>query len=550
MKAESSVTAITVEVVRSAIVAIAEQMGAIIWRSAHSTVIREMLDFSTAVFDPGGRMIAQASAIPLQLLTLGPPLRKVMRKFPNWAPGDVILTNDPYLADAQHLPDFTMFRPVFSQGRCVAILASMAHQIDCGGRSPGSYGGDATEIYHEGLRIPPVKLKARNRVNRAVEAFLSANSREPEKLLGDVRAQVAALETGESEFHKLLQRHSAETIAACTDQLIAYSERRTRQAIAAVPDGTYTCEQFVDDDGITDQPIPIRVRLIVSGDELTVDFTGTSSQRQGSINATFAMTQATVQYTLMAVLAADIPQNEGGFVPIHIHVPKGSLLDARSPAAVVGRVLPCHRVVDTLLGALAQAVPERVMAGYYGNSNTYSIGGIDPVSGRHWVSFEIAVGGWGGRPGSDGLDAYSAHVHNIQNTPIEMIEASFPLRIERYELLPDSGGRGQWRGGLGLRRDVRLLADQAVVTVLGDRFKFPAPGLFGGESGSLGTWVLLRDGTAVNLPSKATAVPLRKNDVFSARTQGGGGFGDPSRRDRALIERDLREGKIAGPVTP
>ena len=536
MSEDRRIDPITLEVVRNALTGIAEQMGSIIWRSAHSTVVREILDFSTAVFDPAGRMTAQSSAIPLQLLSLGPPLKCVLRQFPRLRPGDVILTNDPYLADAQHLPDFIMFRPVFFEGRCVAIVGDMAHQIDCGGRSPGSYGGDVTEIYQEGIRIPPVKILDRGKLNRAVEDMLAANSRQPEKLLGDVRAQMAALEVGEREYQRLCARYGVETLTACIEELLAYSERRTRDEIAGIPDGRYCCEQFLDDDGISDEPVPLRVALTVKGDEITADFTGTASQRKGSVNATLAMTRGTVQYVLMAVLNPDIPQNEGCFQPVHIIAPEASVINARSPAAVVGRVLPCHRMVDLLLGALAQAIPDRVVAGYYGNSNIYSIGGLEPGTGRHWVSFEIEVGGWGARPNKDGLDGYSAHVHNVQNTPIEMVEASFPLRVECYQFIPDSGGRGRFRGGRGLRRDIRILAEEAVVTALGDRFKFPAHGLFGGEPGKCGAWVLMRDGQETSLPSKITEFPLKKGDVFSVRTQGGGGYGKSGESESTPIE--------------
>lgn len=543
MKPARKVDPVTLEVVRNALIAIAQQMGVIIWKSARSTVIREMLDFSTAIFDSSARMIAQSSAVPLQILTLGPPLKVVLREFPDLKPGDVILMNDPYLADVQHLPDFTMFRPMFFGGERVGFLGNMAHQIDCGGRAPGSYGGDATEIFHEGLRIPPVKIVAGGQLNDAVEALLKANSRQPEKLAGDIHSLLAALEVGEKEFQKLCSLYGLGTLEACSEELIAYSERRTRQEISRIPDGTYCFEQFIDGDGVSDGAIPIRVALTVERDEVTTDFTGTGPQCKGSINATLAMTRATVQYVMMAVLDPDIPQNEGCFRPISIIAPAGSILNARSPAPVVGRVLPCHRMVDTLLGALAQAVPNRVMAGYYGNSNIISISGLNQESGRHWVAFIIDVGGWGARPTADGLDGYSAHMHNIQNVPIEILESDSPVRVERYEFIAASGGRGKFRGGLGLRRDILILADEAEVTALGDRFKFPAHGLFGGEPGQPGAWVVIREGKEIQLPAKITAFPLKKGDLFSIRTQGGGGYGRHEDRDPARIERDIRDGK-------
>ena len=393
------------------------------------------------------------------------------------------------------------------------------------------------------MRIPPVKIIDGGHLNTAVEAMLKANSRQPEKLAGDIHSQLAALEVGEQEFQKLCSLYGVETLDACSKELITYSERRTRQEISRIPDGAYSFEQFIDDDGVSDEAIPIRVALTVKDDEVTADFTGTGPQCKGSINATLAMARATVQYVMMAVLGPDIPQNEGCFRPINISVPEGSIISARSPAPVVGRVLPCHRMVDTLLGTLAQAVPHRVMAGYYGNSNIISVSGLNQDSGRHWVAFIIDVGGWGARPTMDGLDGYSAHMHNIQNVPIEIVESETPVRVERYEFIAGSGGRGKFRGGMGLRRDIRILPDQAEVTTLGDRFKYPAHGLFGREQGRPGAWVLIRDGREMPLPSKITAFPLKKGDVFSIRTQGGGGYGPAEDRDPVLIERDIREGK-------
>jgi len=537
---------IKMEVIRNALSSVSEQMSLTIVKTAYSTIIREILDFSTALFDAKGRIVAPSAQIPFQMNSMSPALEGMFRYYPldEWNPGDVFLMNDPYLG-AGHLPDILTYSPIFYQDQMVAIAGSLAHHIDIGGRSPGSYGGDVTEIFQEGLRIPPIRLYESGKLNKYFMDILKSNIREPKKTEGDVGAQVAALRIGEKGFLELVEKHGIETVASTMNQLLDYSERRMRAKIAALPDGEYECEDYVDDDGIDDTPIKVKVKITIEGDNLTFDFTGSSKQRVGPINATLPTTLSAVYYTVIALLDPDIPQNHGCYRPIKVIAPEGSVTNVLPPAPVVGRVTICHRMVDAIFGAFSQVIPEKVTAGYYGMSNVYSISGFEPKNGKQWVFFDIEVGGWGARYNSDGPDCYSAHLHNLANTPIEMVEVSYPLRIEKYELRQDSGGPGKYRGGMGVRRDLRVLTD-ATVTTQSDRFKFPAKGFDGGKEGSTGRLIVNPDTKEeVFLKSKTTNYNLFEGDLFSVQTQGGGGYGNPRHRERELVEQDLREKKIS-----
>lgn len=539
----------TVEIIRSALDSIAEQMSNTIERTAYSTLIRDILDFSTALFDGRGRIIAQSARIPAHLNTMGPALETVLAThlpIGEWRPGDVVVLNDPYHG-GQHLPDIFVLMPVFHDRRCVAIAGCMGHHIDVGGRAPGSFGGDATDIFQEGLRLPPVKLYEAGRPNRAVFDIIRTNVREPVKTLGDLASQVASLRIGERGILRLVEKYGARTIDDAVEHLIGYSEARMRARIAEIPDGVYTWEDVLDDDGIEDRPIRLRATLTVSGTDVTVDFTGTDPQVRGPINCMVGMTLGTVYYVLVAVLDPDIPKNYGCYKPVRVIAPAGTLVNPRPPAPVVGRMQVGHRMVDVLLGCLAQAVPARVMAPYYGATNHVVVSGEDPQSHGTWVAFEIQPGGWGGRPTADGNDGWSAHMHNVQNVPVEVEEATYPLRIERYELIADSGGRGRFRGGLGIRREIRLLAPEARLTINCDRFKFVAPGMLGGEPGGRALCVV-NPGTPDErqIPSKATNVRLRAGDLVRFDSQGGGGYGPVTERDPGLVAQDVESGKVTG----
>lgn len=539
---------VTLEVVNNALVGVAEQMAATILRTSYSTVIREMLDYSTAVFDLNGRIIAQSCRIPIHLNSMSRSLRTTLDEaipIGEWRPGDIVVTNDPYKG-GQHLPDVQTFLPVFAGDDLVAICGTLGHHLDIGGMRPGSYAGDAVEIFQEGLRIPPIKLFREGRIDERLFAMIEANIRQPAMTIGDLRAQTAALEIGRDGVLELIERYGARTIMDCLEEAIEASEGRLRDRLREIPDGVYESLYFVDDDGVVDEPIRIVTRVAVEDGTIHVDFTGTDPQRRSPINATLSSCESAVYFAVLSIIDPSIPANYGVYRPIRITAPEGTVVNALPPAPVVGRNAITHTIVNSLMRALSEVVPERVTAAYYGMSNVHILAG-DGGNGRDgWIFFDIEVGGWGARQNKDGLDCYSQGIHNLANTPIEMVEATYPLRFKRYEFIPDTGGAGRRRGGLGVRRDIEFLDRSGSLNTQFDKFKVAPFGLFGGGEGATGGMVMNPDGPdPEELRSKTVNRAFRHGDVFSMRTQGGGGFGPPEERDRALVERDLREGKIS-----
>jgi N-methylhydantoinase B len=537
---------IQIEVIRNALVATCEQMSITIWRTSRSTVVREMLDYSTALFDAEGRNIAQATRLPVHLNSMATCLEDILTKyvpFDQWRDGDVVITNDPY-SGGQHLPDILAFRPVYQDGTAVAIVGTLCHHIDVGGRSAGSYDALATEIYQEGLRIPPVKLFDSGVRNDALYKVMLSNSREPGKLGGDLSSQFAALDVGAAEVTRIARRYGVATLKAVTERVLDQSEQAMRAAIAAMPDGAYVFEDFVDDDGLTRDPLKIRVTLTIAGDRAKVDFIGSSKQAAGSINCTLNMTKSAAYFALMSGAGGDFAANSGCYRPIEVVAPLGTVVNCRSPAPVVNRMLTAHRVVNVVMGALAQAVPGRIPAAYYGVSYVYSLG-TEKADGSPDVYLEIEVGGWGAHPEEDGPNAFSAGLHNLSNSPIEMVESLHPVTFLGYGLTPDSGGAGRTRGGLGLHREWRVDAEDGKLATSFERFRIPPYGLHGGEPAACGRLVIRRKGQAQEMPSKLSGVALKKGDVVRLETSGGGGFGDPAERPRDALARDLRDGYVS-----
>jgi len=539
---------ISFSVFQHALVGVAEQMSAIIWRTSYSTVIREMLDYSTAVFDRKGRIVAQAARIPMHLNSMSRSLLTTLdRVYPpeTWKEGDIVLMNDPYWG-GQHLPDIQTFMPVFADDELVAIVGTLGHHLDVGGMRPGSYAGDATEIYQEGLRIPPIKIAEDYELNQRLVELIGANIRQPDKTLGDLRAQTAALEIGEKAVIELVNHFGVTEFCALSDEAIESSERRMRASLREIPEGCYSAEYFVDDDGVVDEPIRIAVRVTVGNGELEVDFTGSDPQRRGPINATMSSTESATYYVVMSVADSTIPPNFGCYKPVRIVAPEGCVVNAQPPAPVVGRNAITHTIANVLYAAFSKALPDKIPAAYYGMSNVHILSGDDDRdSGKGWIFFDIEVGGWGARPTKDGPDCYSQGIHNLANTPIEMVESTYPLRYTRYELLTDTGGAGEFRGGLGVARDIEFLGRGGLLNTQFDKFKVAPFGLQGGGPGACGKLVLKSNGQRSALPSKTVNQVLRPGDVLSMHTQGGGGFGDPRRRDPELVRRDLREGKVS-----
>lgn len=523
------ISPIQLEVLRHALTGVAEEMLAALVRTALSPNIRERRDCSTALFDAEGRMVVQSESIPVHLGAMPFSVAAALTKLQTFEPGDVIAINDPFAGGA-HLPDITLITPIFQGERLRAFAANRAHHADIGGMTPGSIAADATEIYQEGVRIPPIRLWKRGQLDEEAFQLILANVRTPAEREGDLRAQFAANETGRRRFVEIIERHSWKILTQAMHELLAYSQRRMRLELAKIPAGLYSAEDYLDDDGRGHERIPIRAKIHVRPGEMIVDFTGSAPQVEGPLNAVYAVTASAVYYTVRCLTDPTIPPNEGCYRPIRIIAPEGTIVNARSPAAVVGGNLETsQRIVDVLIRALAPACPDRAIAACQGTMNNITWGGIDPRTGVPFTFYETLAGGFGARYAKAGIDAIHSHMTNTLNTPIEVLETFYPVRVERYEIREKSGGLGKHRGGNGLRRDIRVLSN-ATFSLLADRRKIQPYGLAGGAGGAVGQDFLIRDGRQTPLPSKGT-VQLKAGDIVSIRTPGGGGFGAPDSED-------------------
>lgn len=514
--------AIALEVFKNALSGIAEEMNAVLVRTAFSPNIKERRDCSCALFDRDGQLIAQSESIPVHLGAMPFSVAEAIRAFSNnIEPGDVIVLNDPFLGGA-HLPDITFVTPIFAHETVVGFAANRAHHADIGGMRPGSIAADSAEIYQEGLRLPPIKLWRAGELDRDLLAVILSNTRTPREREADLRAQFAANERGRQRVLELLSVGAQHAAPLQTQfvELLDYSERRMRYELQKIPAGTYTAEETLDDGS------QIRVRVTVSDGNVIVDFTGTAPQIERPLNAVFAVTASAVYYTLRALTDPEIPPNAGCYRPIQIVAPEGTLVNARPPAPVVGGNLEVsQRIVDVLLQALAPALPERVPAASQGTMNSVSFGGVNPRTREPFTFYETLAGGQGARPSQHGLHAIHSHMTNTLNTPIEVLETVYPLRVERYEIRAGSGGRGRYRGGDGLRRDIRALT-RVTVSLLADRRRRPPYGLRGGESGACGEDYIIRGDREIPIESQGTYT-LEPGDILSVRTPGGGGYGEP-----------------------
>jgi N-methylhydantoinase B len=535
---------IELEVLRNALTAAAAEMDVTMWRTSRSTIVREMLDYSTAIFDADGNNVAQSARIPQHLNSMGYFLQTILDRFipaDQWKDGDVIISNDPYCG-GQHLPDIAAFRPVFSEGKRVAIVGTLCHHLDVGGMSPGSYAANATEIFQEGLRIPPAKLLDGGIRNDVLWQLIAQNVRQPISVMGDLQSQIASLGVGVRAVEILTARYGAETLVASCSAMLDASEAAMRDAISAIPDGAYEFEDFLDDDGIDPtKPIRIHARITVEGSRLVVDLSGSDRAVPGPINATLGSTSSAVYFAIVAAANRPIVPNAGCYRPIEIVAPEGLIVSAQHPSPVAHRLAPGHVLLNVLFGALAKAIPNRLPAAYYAVSYVCSFQTIE-ADGTRKVLVEIEVGGCGAHPDGDGASAHSFGMHNNASIPIEMIESSMPVTLTEYGLAPGTGGDGRHRGGLGLRRAWRIDSPTATFTAQMDRFRFRPFGLDGGEPGAAGQLELVRDGKAQALHSKVANMPLRKGDVVKLVSSGGGGLGSPSERRTDLRQRDREQG--------
>jgi N-methylhydantoinase B len=535
---------ITLGVVWGALRSICVEVGSSVQRTAYSIQAREGQDFSVAVFDARGRMSAQGPYSPGHMGAMNFAVGNFIGAFPPEAlrPGDTLLLNDPQLGSG-HFPDFLVAQPCFWRERLVGFGVNLVHHTDVGGSRPGSQAVEGIFDWHqEGLRIPPVKIVEEGRENKTALDIIAANSRVPGNLLGDLRSQRASLRVGEQRLVELYERFGSETVDACVEAMIQQTEARVRERIQAMPDGEYRFEDFMDDCGSGTDPLRIAVCVTVSADRIAVDFAGSDPQTESGLNSYFNYTRSYVYAALKCLTDPFGPMNAGALRPIEISAPEGCFLNPRPPAGGGPRAAICTRIFEVILGALVAAVPDAVTAANSHFCNA-TFGAWDPVRKRRFVGYELIHGGTGARATRDGCEAMSSP-YNAANIPIEAVEAATPIIVERFGFIPDSSGRGRHRGGLGIRRDVRILAENVKLTNLSERRRFRPFGVLGGEPGALGRTVINPGAPGEYEIGGKASVDLRYGDVVSFQLAGAGGYGDPAERDPALVEEDRRLGLI------
>jgi len=534
---------ITFAVIKSGLDSIADDMAYTVVRIARSEIVKDVMDFSAALCAGDGQMVAQAKTIAQHLGAIPEAMAAVLQKYEgDLHDGDIVIMNDPYHG-GMHLPDIFMFVPIFYGGKRRAFAVVICHHTDVGGRVPGSNASDSTEIYQEGLRIPPLKLYERGVLNTTLEALIKINVRVPDRVWGDLSAQFAAAQVGKRGLEKLLQRYGADEVDAYMQELLDYAERLTRQEIKTWPRGTYHFLDHIDDDGFSDAPIPIKVAITVNDDgTLFVDYTGSSPQVRGALNSTLSFTHSLTYLSVRCVLARDVPNNVGLFRCIKVKAPEASVLNPVMPAPCAARALTGYRVFDTMLGALAQIVPDKVPAAGEGGNSVICISGLRP-NRQPFIIVDMICGAWGGRPDKDGIEAVTNASQNLSNMPVEVMEAEHPVRIEDYAFVPDSCGAGQYRGGVGIRRSYRVLADEALLQMRTDRVRFQPYGLSGGEPGGRSRNFMEVGNERTALPGKITT-RITSGTLIIHEQAGAGGFGDPMLRDANEVREDLLDGKI------
>ncbi len=545
---KNNIDPITVEVIGNALFSTAEAMGATLVKSAFSPNIKERHDCSSALFDKRGETIAQAEHIPLHLGSLLGVVKKILQLYPpeEIREGDVFVANDPYAGGGTHLPDITVISPFFYKGKLAAFAGNIAHHSDIGGRVAGGIAGDSRSIFEEGIRIPPLRIVEKGQLREDVLKMIVLNCHMPEQRQIDFQGQFATNKVGLCRLTEICERYGLQTFLSSLDELLYYGERKLRAGVKKIPDGEYSFTDYLDDDGVSRERIPITVTIRVRGDDLEIDFSGSGSQVEGAINVVESALFATVFYAVKATIDPTIPPNGGFHRAIKIIAPPGTIVNPREPAAVGARTDTCQRICGAILGAFAKALPEKITAGSNDASTAVVFSGKNHLQeNRRYVYVEALGGGMGARPHKDGLSGVQVHITNTSNLPVEFLETEYPLLVECYELIDGSGGAGRFRGGMGIRRSIRVLGEEVEFSSHGDRQKIPPWGLFGGKEGRCGRFSL-NPGTPDMkiLPSKSSGLKFVKNDLFVAETPGGGGYGDPTERDPQLVLRDYLEGRI------
>jgi N-methylhydantoinase B len=531
--------AIAFELFKNAIASLGDEMALTIYRTSYSGVLKDIMDYSTAFCDAQGRLVAQGLTLPGHLCSIPVALKAMLKHFDgDIHPGDVLIMNDPF-AGGMHLPDIFIFKPVFVGRRCIAYASTICHHTDVGGRVAGSNASDSTEIYQEGLRIPPIKLYDRGKRNATMFDLIEKNVRLPVQVFGDLRAQLAACHIGEAGMLELVERYGVKGVERFMADLLDYSERLTRAALLELPDGEVSFEDWIDDDGIdVGKPIRLFVTLKKRGDHMVADWTGTAPQVRGAINNTYSYTAAATYTAIKSILSVNMPNNDGVFRAIEVIAPPGTVANGVLPAACAARGLTGFRMLDCCFGALALWLPDKVFAAGDGGNTGITIGGYD-AQRKPFIYVDFMSGSWGARPWADGLEGNANMFANMASQSIEVLETEHPIEILRYEFVTDGGGAGKFRGGVPYRRDYRFLETEAVLQVRSDRRTHRPYGLHGGQPGKPSQNVMDPDGANRQLDPKLT-MTIRRGDVFRHCLPGSGGWGDPLERDPEKVLADVR----------
>jgi N-methylhydantoinase B len=556
MSAPATIDPVTLTVIDNFLTSTCRDMGVTMMKTSYSPIFNESLDFSCVIFDPQGQMLAQAEFCPSQIGTIKFTVTWTLDELglDAFEPGDVVIHNDPYRGSG-HVPEHMVLKPVFFEGELFGFVANVAHMSEPGAKTPGGLSGDATEVFQEGLLLPPVKIRKRGVDDNDIWKIILANHRTPKVTYGDFRAMMASLDLAEERLHELLATYGADVVRRACQELIAISERRMRAEIAAIPNGVYTFEDVIEDDGISDTSYPMRLQLTVTDDEVIADFTGSAPQAVGPVNAIYAVTASAVYNAILHLTDPTIPRNEGCYRPITVIAPPGTIVNCEFPAPVAGgNTETSPRITDMVFGALQHAIPDRIVAACGGTSSPFLFGGTDPRTGDLYAHFHFEGVGWGGRQGLDGNNMVVTINGNCRNTPVEVFETRYPsFLIESYRLLPDSGGPGEFRGGLGGERLLTVTEDVTVSALLNRMLADPWGVLEGGNGQRGGIWVkragqetwqTFVEAFGTMSPSKFSGIRLHPGDQVKLVMPGGGGYGDPLKRDRAMVERDINEGFV------
>ncbi len=547
---------VTLTVIDNYLTSTCRDMGVTMMKTSYSPIFNESLDFSCVIFDPQGQMLAQAEFCPSQIGTIKFTVTWTLDELglDVFEPGDVMLHDDPYRGSG-HVPEHMMLKPVFYNGEIFAFVANVAHMSEPGAKTPGGLSGDATEVFQEGLLLPPVKIKKRGEDVWDIWKIILANHRTPKVTYGDFRAMMASLDMAEQRIIDLLDTYGVDLVRNASSQLLEIAERRMKAEIRGIPNGTYYFEDVIEDDGITNRDYPMRLNLTVRDEDIIADFTGSAPQAVGPVNAIYAVTASAIYNAFLHLTDPTIPRNEGCYRPFTIIAPPGTIVNCEFPAPVAGgNTETSPRITDMVFGALQHAIPDRIVAACGGTSSPFLFGGTDPRTGDLYAHFHFEGVGWGGREGLDGNNMVVTINGNCRNTPVEVFETRYPsFLIEEYKLLADSGGPGEWRGGLGGERILSVVADVTVSALL-NRMKADPWGVLGGSNGARGgLWVKLAgqcewhtfvDTFGTKSPSKFSGIILHPGDQVKLVMPGGGGYGDPAKRDHAMIASDIENGFV------